>query len=280
VLSKTLDYLESNPWPLFRRIALHLLRGSPERDLVVSHLQNPSILQDKRMFREYGLLLQKQFSGLSEEEQEKILRLIAEGPGSGVNGLSEKEKEIYVEVWQRDLLYRIRDFLSGEWQERYRELVAKYGEPEGLESPEFIRVDWGPKSPKSAEELRKMSVEEVIDFLKTWKPAPGRPLEIIPPSPEGLGRELQKAVAQEPERFAAKATLFQGLDHTYVRALLAGLREAAYSKTPFPWEPVLSPCLWVVEQPRDIEGRRKSSPLLDVDPHWGWARTEQGQWQW
>jgi hypothetical protein len=273
-LQETLGYLESNPWPLFRRIALHLLRTFPERDLVASHLQNPSILRDQRMFREYGLLLQKQFSGLSEEEQGKILRLIAEGPGSGVSGLSEEEKEICLGVWQRNLLYWIKDFLSGEWQERYRELVAKYGEPEELGSPEFIRVGWGPKGPKSAEELRKMSVEEVIDFLKTWEPTPGRPLEIIPPSPEGLGRELQKVVAQEPERFAAKAYLFQGLDPTYVRALLAGLGEAASSKKTFPWEPVLSLCLWVVEQPRDIEGRGKPSAFLDVDPHWGWTRTE------
>jgi hypothetical protein len=139
-----------------------------------------------------------------------------------------------------------QDFLSGEWQERYRELVAKYGEPEELESPEFIRVGWGPKGPKSAEELRKMSVEEVIDFLKTWN------LHLEDPSKSSLQarkdweENSRKVVAQEPERFAAKAYLFQGLDPTYVRALLAGLGEAASSKKTFPWEPVLSLCLWVV----------------------------------
>src|SRR5262249_16810444 len=38
----------------------------------------------------------------------------------------------------------------------------------------------------------------------------------------------------------------------------------------FDWKPVLKLCSWVVEQPREIKGRR--SEYSDLDSGWGWTR--------
>ena len=125
----------------------------------------------------------------------------------------------------------------------------------------------GPTSPKTVEELQKMSVEEIAQFLKTWTP----PDDLFAPSPEGLGRAISSVVCQNPETFAQEASYFIGLDPTYVRSVLVGLRDAIKLNHYFKWPPALELSRWVMEQPREIAGRPKRRNV-DMDPDWGWTR--------
>jgi len=90
------------------------------------------------------------------------------------------------------------------------------------------------------------------------------------PSREGLGRVLQEVVAEDPQRFAKEAERFIGLDPTYVRAIISGLEGAIKRQKNFEWSPVLKLCRWVVEQPREIPGRKVE--MMEADPDWGWTR--------
>lgn len=273
-LPEIIEHLESRSWPIFHRIALHLLRQFPEKapDRVTSYLMDRSKLGDLNLMHEYALLLRERFRTLTPNQQETILDWIDQGPDLSWlrPDVATEELEQRKKSWQLRRLTWIKDDLTEEWKRRYKTLMEELGEPEHPEFPVHIGTGWiGPTSPKTLEELQGMSITEIVEFLKTWQP-PGE--LTFAPSPEGLGRELAKVVSQTPERFAAEARKFEGLDPTYVRALISGLREAAKERKAFNWEPVLELCQWVVEQPREIAGRIVKHH--EADPHWGWTRTE------
>lgn len=274
--------LESRRWKIFHRLALHLLRNNADQamHLVRERLVKKELFDDIHIQHEYVLLLRTCFSKLSEEDKRAILGWIEAGPDvecfrrwrerETESPPSEEDVTRYRETWQRDRLAWIgQESLPTAWQERYRRLVEKFGEPEHPEFPVYSEVGWvGPTSPKTKEEIKGMSIQELVDFLKEWTP----PKSIFgEPSQEGLGGVVASVVAEDPTRFAPAAPSFQGLDPTYVRAVLTGLRDSLrQQREAFVWAPVLQLCQWVVEQPREIPNRRVRD--FDADPDWGWTR--------
>lgn len=279
-IQELISILEFRPWKVFHRIALHLLRRFPDSapDLVAAHLLDRSMFFDDITLRhEYALLLGERFETLIEVQQQIILNWIDEGPSPDElhwvreqvkEGQSADERETeYRRFWQCQRLAWVKRHLSGAWKERYEALVAELGEPKHPEFEVYSESGWtGPTSPKSTEELRAMSVEEIIDFLSSWHPAK----DPRSPSPEGLGRLLKAVVSEGPAPFAANAERFQGLDPTYIRALISGFREAVKKGQSIGWPTALGLCRWVVDQPREIPGRK--SEYADLDPSWVWTR--------
>lgn len=175
------------------------------------------------------------------------------------------DRERRQRAWQLQKLAPIAPHLQGDWRRRYEDLVAEYGAPEYPQPPFRVRSWTGPTSPKSADEIAALTVEEVVGFLREWRPAG----EWDTPSPEGLGRQLSEAVKLEPERFAEEAHLFVDLERTYVRGLLWGLSEVAKEKRPLDWTRVLDVAAWAVAQTHNA-----SEPIAsdDQDPDWNWTR--------
>jgi len=257
-IEEVAETLGRRKWKVFRRIALHLLRLFPKQAqaLIVARLTDRDLLEDVGVQHEYALLLRENFPRLPEDEKRKILSWIEEGP---------RDPAEQREQWQlRRLAWIGYENLPADWQKKYQELISKYGEPK---HPEYW-VSWvGPTSPKTAEELKAMSVEEIVEFLSSWEPPT---VGFFGPSREGLGRVLQEVVAEDPQRFAIEAERFIGLDPTYVRAIISGLEGAIGRQKNFEWSPVLKLCRWVVEQPREIPGRKVE--MMEADPDWGWTR--------
>lgn len=112
-----------------------------------------------------------------------------------------------------------------------------------------------------------MSIDELIDYMSRWEPDE----EWMGPSPEGLGRQLATAAKADPDGFAIAASKFTQLNPTYVRGFLHGLEESLKEGKDFRWEPVVRLCAWVVEQPREIPGRRRGE-RGELDPGWIWTR--------
>lgn len=270
--------LESRSWKVFRRIALHLLRRFPDSapDLVAAHLLDRSVFDDVTLLHEYVLLLGERFGALTKVQQQTILNWIDEGPSPDEvhwvreqvkEGQSADERETeYRRFWQCKRLAWVKRHLSGAWKDRYEALVSELGEPEHPEFRTYTTTWTGPTSPKSTEELRAMSVDDIIDFLNSWRPEK----DPRSPSPEGLGRLLKAVVSEGPAPFAAQAERFQGLDPTYIRALISGFREAVKKGQSIGWPTVLGLCRWVMDQPREILGR--ISEYADLDPGWVWTR--------
>ena len=122
------------------------------------------------------------------------------------------------------------------------------------------------QSPKSAEELALMPVGDVIDFLTSW--VPGR--DIFGPTADGLGGAVAGVVSERPAEFAVFADKFKRLDPTYLRCFFGGMNAALKQGLAWDWQPVLELALWVVSQPREIEGRKGG--MMVADPDWGWTR--------
>ncbi len=279
VLPNLVRAFEERSWNIFHRLTLHLLRVFPDVDiaLVTERLTDRARFDELGLRHEYTSLAHDQFGRLSPDDQAKILDWIATGPNVEEFMVGEEEwtgrrptdeeAEKYVKAWRRNRLAPIRDAVSPEWGHRYDEWVSELGEPEHPDFAAYSTGVWvGPTSPKGAEDMRGMSVEEVISFLTVWKPSGDR----MSSSPEGLGRVLAEVVAADPGRFSVEADRFRGLGPTYVRALLSGLRDAAKQRHTFRWPQILDLCSWVVDQPREIPGRK--SEYGDLDPGWGWTR--------
>jgi hypothetical protein len=279
-LTPIIQTLERRGWFVFRRVAMYTLARFPEppSDLVTTRLTDRSAFDEPEIRHEYAALLRSAFPTLPLEGQETILDWIKQGPDlervrarrqpSG-EPLSDDELDQYALVWTRDRLSWIGDALPPAWEPRYRELVDAYGEPEHPDLPFWKHSDWvGTTSPKTQDELRAMAGIDVVRFLKSWRP-PDDPF--MGPSPEGLGRALTDVVSSNPRPYALIAAFFRGLDPTYVRALIAGLRETVKAKTTFDWAPVLALCRSIVTSPWPIEPGIRRAMERDLD----WSATNQ-----
>ena len=281
VLEEIVGALERRHGKIFRRISMHIIRVFPNqaKALAAARLTDRALFEDLDLRHEYILLLRDHFPHLTLEDRTKILGWIEDGPeverwkqwreGETGQQPSEEGATRYRESWQRDRLAWIGlDNLPEEWKEKYQTLCERYGEPDHPAFPAYREGIWeGPTSPKTIDELKAMSVMEIVAFLRTWKPLGNRSRK---PSPEGLGRVLSSVVAEDPWRFSTEVPVFQGLDPTYVRAVLSGFRDTLRKDRSFDWEPVLDLCDWVLSQSLEIQGRQVRD--RDADPDWGWTR--------
>ena len=254
--------------PIFKRIVLNLLlrhyRDSKAKELVC----------DKENFFNVGLryeytkLLPVVFPELDENEKNFILSWIEEGPQKHKNDtktdpeLLGKQKA----YWQTGYLKILYDNLPVEWKNKYDQMVREFGDSGGQDPP-FQMSGWmGTTSPKSAEDLEKMNVSEIADFLRNWRPTDRHSLE----RPDRLGNVLQEVVSNSPDRFAVELKSFHDIHPTYSRAIIEGFKAAMIAGKSIDQSAILDYLKWVVEQPRDeVE---KIEDQFDSDPDWGWAR--------
>lgn len=283
LITSVIDELERRPLQIFRRIALHVLRFFPDSDpeLARSRVMNRELFEDRGIQREYALLLRDRFHSLQAAQQGEILSWIERGPDLdefresrkawGEQPPSAEDSEAYAKRWRLKRLRWIRESLPAEWEQRYEDLLQEFGEPADPEAVPSREAVWvGPQTPKSEEELRAMPSSEVIAYLKSWRPPDGP----LGPSIDGLGRQVRSLVSFEPSRFVQDGISFRELDPTYVRALLEGLHDAVAKKA-FAWQAAIDLCLWVVTQPREIEGRAVRK--WDADRDWGATRAAIGR---
>lgn len=271
--------LESRRWKVFLRIALDLLAKFPDaaRDLVVDRLTSRMLFDDSGMRHEYYHLQRTRFGELDSKQQSVVLGWIDAGPdlddfaasATEVSGREPTDEELvsYANRWRIEKLTPIVAYLTATRKETYEKLVQEVGEPEHPDFAGYRGTSLGPTSPLSVEELEGMATVDLAAYLCAWRPSG----EWGAATPEGLGRLVTTLVAENPEPYASAAADFVGLEATYVRSLLQGLRQAVESKKPFPWEPALGVARTVVHDPwatppRSDEHRDRR------DPDWGWTR--------
>ncbi len=266
-------------WVTFRRLELHLARVFLDQRLVVAEraFQDPGVIGRGSLHPEAVLLLKAAFLRLAPETQQRILSWIDAGPSEeSMRSWLEFVGEQVTDEKIRALIDRRRlenfsileDQLPEQYQRTYEDLKARLGTPappDRLSYPEGGAIS--AQSPRSTEDLARMPVDEVLEFLRTWVPGHN----IFESTAEGLGRAFTGAVSKRPAEYAAAAERMQGLDPTYVRCLFSGLTEALKRGEAWDWGPVLRLANWVVDQGREIPGR--TGGLMDADPDWGWTRT-------
>lgn len=279
VLARVVAELESRRWVVFRRLALHLVATFSESSLKAAEakLTDRSLFDDLTVRHEYYRLAHASFAVLSPTGQETLLSYIEQGPDmqDAARWLSDalhrepSEEELvrYRRTWQLKHLSALKHALPPVWAERYREWSTKYGEPEHPEFAAYHSEGWaGASSPKAADELRALKVDELIEYLNSWQP----PGEWRGPSREGLANELQALVASDPATYVTGAHHFGSARPIFVRAFVSGLRTAAGQGKRFEWAPVLELFAFVVQQP--IEKRTDRGEFPEEDPNLAWTR--------
>lgn len=145
-------------------------------------------------------------------------------------------------------------------------IVAEIHDPDAWKR----RLEEGDKSPMSAEEFKNRSVEEVADYLRSWKPDPQNQ-----ETKTALAFELYRAVQADAPKFAAGAMAFKGLAPVYVRRFFEGLRHPAQNKARFPWTSPLQLLEEILPQVKAPTPGETSTG--GDDPSWFWAALEGAQ---
>lgn len=264
MLPRGLEILGKYEYPIFRRLELHTFRLFPKFcvDMIIRVFSSKELFHDSQVFHEYVLLLESQFPGLPNEIQKLILEWIEEGPeieldlNSSKNqsdrGLMPGRIERRRELWQLKRLRPLRDFLQGDWKERYHAVAAKFGEPKHYSFRSYSSSWVGPVSPIDKEKLRRMPPNNFIDYIiKEF-----RPMEVgLAPSPEGLARLLSDVVKENPMPYAEIAERFldKRIYPTYLSGLLMGLELALAEGNKFAVEPVISLCEAIIKRPESVD---------------------------
>jgi hypothetical protein len=267
-----LNLLESQPYTVFKRIGLHLRNKWPDVDAagIYGIILDSDYICEPEYKHDLFLLLKNRFWNLPDDIKQQYLSLLDKEVAQIRERLQKSETEERADqiarYWLYGKLYPIQESLSGEWWLRFVALQQEVGDNANPDVLSDVSVGWvGPTSPKTADELRAMDVAELVEYLKSWKPSG----KWMSPTPEGLGRELSSIVSADPERYAGRASDFQGVPPTYIRHLVTGFREAKKQEKTFVWEPVLQLCQWVANQQIEIETGLSDS---DADSKWGPAR--------
>jgi hypothetical protein len=274
-LDQVVGLLEAQRWPVMKRIALEVLRQvAPSRSAAVSlRLLSTDWMFDIQLHHEYWSLLRDRFPRLGPKQRQALLDIIKVGPPiyRDPDGPFADDSVVALECWQVRLLAAIADYLDADDRAWLADLVSK---GRLSEHPDLLSwttgVMTGPNSPLDAAELQALSDDEILEYLRGWRPSSG----FMAPSPEGLGRAIGAAVKDDPGRFAALAEQMFDVDPTYVNALLSAFRELASTKQAFSWGPILRLAGWVVRQPREVPER--VSEYGDRDYGWTWTRSTIG----
>lgn len=260
-VKQVVDILTQRRFTVFGRIALFVLRERPVLPIIEAMLTNRGTFDALGLRREYALLLRDVFLRLSGGAQEQLVAWFTEAPNTALDESDRRRLQL-------ERLAPLAGKLPAKEQALLDQLEHEFGRPEPPDviSPR-VTVWTGPRSPKNAEELAAMPDDDLIQFLKDWKPTG----HVMADSPEGLGRILQSAASRDPQRFANVATRLQDLSPTYVRSAIQGFQEAVRQSKPFTWEPVLKLCTWALQQPYDYSKEHGARPF-EEDPGWSWTR--------
>lgn len=270
-IERVVTYLRSQKFPIFSRLALHLVRKNLHAvDLVSKLLTDSTLFHCYDAWHEYSLLLQEGFPLLSEENRKKVLTEI-----DNIESRKNKNKdpdEIDEEADDRSrywYLFMIRSHLTGDEKASFDELYKKYGD---LEHPTFHSYSggvWvGPTSPKNEQELVALGLPGLKQFLTAWEQPKGH----FVPSVEGLARGLEKVVAKDPTSFVASLNEFRLQERTYVRSIIQGLGTALSESRFFDWGPVLDFLIWASAKADTGREEERDNDEDDRDTTWSWTR--------
>ena len=264
---------------IFRRIALYLLaeKCGASFEIAAHAALDRENFYKEGLWCEYSRLLAVVFPRLDHSEKTRILGWVEAGrPDLGRFDVDEEKRQRWAALWQAERLGVLRSHLPPEWEQRYEEIVAEFGEPKA--DSDLSAFASGPRSPEEESKLKRMPVEEISELLKAWQPS-GEPFA---PDPEGLGQALRSVVSALPDRFVGSLDLFRGVEPTYARALVAGLRDAVKDDVRVEWGPLLCYLGWIAEQPLPLPDEPESGlgqdppnwGYPDRDPDWRMARRE------
>jgi hypothetical protein len=281
--------------PILGRIAMEFLAILPERLLDLSEDARELMiarLLDKRsmifgMWREYANLARVVLPRAGPEEiaawvafvrsneiwpDESEIRAILAYSDNVPADVTEQEISDYRSRRRLELLAAIgRESLPSDLLGEFDRLVADYGMPArpGLPGEIEILPFVGPSSPLLRAEMADLGLDELFSYLKSWRPTATR---MFGPSVEGLARQVEQLVHGDPGKFAERAWDMRELPIAYVRAAIAGWRQAIGEGAVFTTGEVWRLAAFVGDQADD--GADQSASIFEEETVWRYAQQE------
>ncbi|MFH0984317.1 MAG: hypothetical protein V1882_02150 [Candidatus Omnitrophota bacterium] len=271
-----IETLSSFKWDIFSRLGLYILAMFPSLapEIVRGWLLNETLFDSYDVRSDYIRLAKVGAHYLPENERQIILGWIFKGPDierfretrkqlSGKDS-DEEAVEKYSKNWKLHRFSWFATILSPANQIEYKQLINEFGEPPVFEFS-GVQTSWAKTStPKTAEELKAMRLEELFDFLETWSPSDAE--KDIYRFKEGLSETLSGVIAQDPVKYVEAAQRFEKLDMTYIQAFFQGLSNALREKKSFQWDSIIILMDYVSRQKYESEDESliNRSPLKYV----------------
>lgn len=246
--NEALQTLESQPWRIFRRIALHVLRVACNSELteIRARLVDAEAFNNPEIRHEYVLLLRDNFDRLNGTQQEEILSWVSTGPDRVAmrkrhlratgEALSPELEHAWVEHWQRDRLAPLQHVLPPVWRARFEALHTQHGPAVFDLSPMGPgEVQIGFASPVTVEQLRAMESESLRRYLRDWVPSEG----FNAPTREGVVENLRALGDGFFLDESSRATEWKDLHAQYISAFLAQMIELLRSGTAINWQQII-----------------------------------------
>ena len=148
----------------------------------------------------------------------------------------EDEKKQHVEVWTRDRLAPVTEYLSKSRADRLETLVALHGEPLEKVSSESTVSSVGYQSPLTDQAIQELPWPVLIEHARSW--TSGKRLD--EPSVEGLAGSLQQRVSKNPQEVVPHLRSIVGVLPAYVSAILDAFGDAINRKESLDWAAIIA----------------------------------------
>jgi len=257
------------------------LRGYA-RTLVV----DKTAFADSRTRLEYGALVRAMLAHLTRGDVAQLADWLRQGPqmsdteisqmlGSPGTPAAAEHVAGFKDHWRADRIAVLGPDLPEPLRDIATDLAARrVSPPEHPGFSHWMSMDLGIESPVSAQELASMSVTEITELARAYRP----PAHIVFRFPEyALAQQITEDVVARSAEYSRQASRFTDLQPGYVNAFLNGLRQAiethgrsrpadgAAPPLDLAWEPVLNLAASIADKP-DPGGR--NAEQQEDSPRW------------
>lgn len=271
-----LEVFKKHEWPVFQRLTYYVLAQSDnlEAEFVNGIVLHQPLYDNPKANPEFNDFLSKVAGKLPAEICNELLAVVDRGPDLGrytkfpdeqKEGRGDYERRI-VDRWRLEWLSVLKEIIGEERKQVLKTLLNEYGPPKPAFSSGVFAV--GHTSAITLEELRQLSLPELVSYLKEWVPAPQTHPNM--PSRAGIGQELQALVSEDPALFSDNLGSFQLLDlhPTYLRSILDAFTAALKGERQFDPYKVAATIEWLLSNTNKVGFEPYN---WDEDPGWSWA---------
>ncbi len=219
---------------ILMRFKLYVYRMNPDKfkELV------PNVIIDffdnVRVRKEYVALLKEAYPRLPVTTKKEFLDLVDKGP------IDQELESDQLETWKKMQLVWIEKYLTEEERGKYKKILRDAKESDDTGVNDGIISEWvGPESPASQDDLEKLPLEKILEYLIEWRPSSE---EIFGPSRSGLGLSFRSLVAKKARDYSSEAEklLNNELRPVYVYHFISGIDEAIRSETEVDWDALIN----------------------------------------
>jgi len=276
-LDDALQIVDRYPYLVFKRIRLHLIGEFADQNpnLARQVMLDYGLFQDYEHKHEYAMLIRRRFTMLESIQQAEWLGWINNGPTGDVADSLEDPEDHDLSIrrrkyWRFEKLHLIRDYLTGEDQRFYQEMHGKHGEPEMADmNVHSGPTRWGHESPITVDELCKMTFEQAVDAISSWK---SEKSQFMGPDINGLASMFGQYVATNPDLFSTNAQLLIDRPAIFVREFISQMSKAVRDACEVDLLAVLELCRWVLSRPVEERTTPDQEHEFQIDKNWQWTR--------